>query len=246
LKAGLVPACHVLQYLRISGSRPVRVLLACALFGSAVCRPAVAQQPTQAPPFRVPDPIHLNFPALSKTDSTSPEIEHLPDLAARLLHHAADAGCHEDNYDCTILVTDFVFPVGASLFANEKSILVVDRVQFKEPPSLPPFPDTVNGEKVYPAGVNGVGLPSCYYMPNPSYTVAAREAGFSGMVTAEGVVGSDGLVRAIRIVKGAPFGMDEAVIKTIGTWKCKPAVLDGKPVATFVPFETNFRLFGPN
>lgn len=324
----------------MSGSRPVCVLLACALFGSAVCRPVVAQQPTQAPPFRVPNPIDLNFPAISKTDSTPPEIEHLPDLAARLLHHAADAGCHKD--DCTILVTDFVFPDGAtfpngiqwaddlsSLFADEKPIRLVDRVQFKDflnqerisaklqnseptarwlgkkfnatvvlvgqakmikedvvqlsarfvsvsdanligpssevnleikattgdfsplsglpsPPSLPPFPDTVNGEKVYPAGVNGVGIPSCYHMPNPSYTEAAREAGFSGIVTAEGVVGSDGLVRAVRIVNGAPFGIDEAVIKTMGTWKCKPAVLDGKPVATVVPFETNFRLFGPN
>lgn len=326
----------------MSGSRPVRVLLAFALFGSAVWRPAVAQQPTEAPPFRVPGPIHLNFPVAPKTDSTPPEIEHLPALAARLLHHAADAGCHKDDWDCTILVTDFVFPDGAtfpdgiqwtndlsSLFANEKSILVIDRVRFKNflnqerisaklqnseptarwlgkrfnatvvligqakmikedvvqlsarflsvsdsnligpssevkleiktttgdfsplsglpsPPSLPPFPDTVNGEKVYPAGVNGVGLPSCYYMPNPNYTEAAREAGFSGIVTAEGAVGSDGLVRAVRIVKGAPFEIDEAVIKTMSTWKCKPAVLDGKPVATVVPFETNFRRSGPN
>ena len=116
----------------------------------------------------------------------------------------------------------------------------------RSPPSLPPFPETVNGEKVYRGGVNGVGIPSCYYMPNPNYTEAAREAGFSGIVTTEGAVGSDGLVRAVRIVTGAPFGIDEAVIKTMSTWKCKPAVLDGKPVATVVPFETNFRLSGPN
>jgi periplasmic protein TonB len=82
-------------------------------------------------------------------------------------------------------------------------------------------------------------------MPNPNYTEAAREAGFSGVVTAEGAVGSDGLVRAVRIVKGAPCGIDEAAIKTMSTWKCKPAVLDGKPVATVVLFETNFRR-GPN
>jgi protein TonB len=78
-------------------------------------------------------------------------------------------------------------------------------------------------------------------MPNPDYTEAAREAGFSGIVTAEGVVGSDGLVKAVRIVKGAPFGIDEAVIKTVSTWKCKPAMLEGKPVPTIVPLEMNFR-----
>lgn len=323
----------------MSGSCAGRVFLACALFGCAVCRSAVSQQSTQAPPFRVPDPIHLNFPVAPK-DSAAPQIEHLTDLAARLLHHAADAGCHKD--DCKILVTDFAFPDGAtfpngiqwaddlsSLFTTEKSIQVADRAPFKDflnqeriprrlqsseatarwlgkqfnatvvlvgqakmikedvvqlsarflnvsdanligpssevnlqvkattgdfsllsglpsPPSLPPFPDTVNSEKVYRAGVNGVGMPSCYYMPNPDYTETARQAGFWGMVTAEGVVGSDGLVRAVRIVEGAPFGMDEAVIRTMSTWRCKPAVLDGKPVATIVPFEANFRLFGPN
>jgi hypothetical protein len=335
------PICarRVLQYLRMSGSPAGRVFLACALFGCAVCRPAVSQQPTQAPPFRVPDPIHLNFPVAPKTDSAPPQIEHLPDLAARLLHHAADAGCHKD--DCKILVIDFAFPDGAtfpngiqwaddlsSLFAREKSIRVADRTQFEDflsqerippklqsseatarwlgkqfnatvvlvgqakminedvvqlsarflnvsdsnligpssevnlqvkattgdfsslsglpsPPSLPPFPDTVNGEKVYRGGVNGVGRPSCDYMPTPNYTEAAREAGFSGIVTAEGAVGSDGVVRAVRIVEGAPFGIDEVVIKTMSTWKCKPTVLEGKPVATVVLFETNFRS-GPN
>jgi len=325
----------------MSGSGAGRVFLTCALFGCAVCRPAVAQQPTQAPPFRVPDPIHLNFPVPSKIDSTPVDIEHLPDLAARLLHHAADAGCHKD--DCKILVTDFVFPDGStvpngiqwaddlsSLFTNEEtSIHVADRARFKDflsqqgipaklqnseptarwlgkqfnatvvlvgqakmvkddvvqlsarflnvsdsnligpssevnlqvkaatgdlsvlsglasPPSLPPFPETVNGEKVYRGGVNGVGLPSCYYMPSPNYTEAAEEARFSGVVTVEGVVGSDGLVRAVRIVKGAPFGLSDSVVRTVSTWKCKPAMLGEKPVATIVPFEMHFSLFGRN
>lgn len=108
------------------------------------------------------------------------------------------------------------------------------------PPPLPPFPDTINGEKVYRAGIEGVGLPSCYYMPNPPYTEAAKEVGYSGIIIVEGAVGSDGLVRAVRIVKGAPFGLNEAVVHTVSTWKCKPAMLDGKSVATVVPFEVSF------
>jgi hypothetical protein len=133
----------VLLYLRMSGSRAGRVFLACALFGCAVCRSAVSQQPTQAPPFRVSDPIRLNFPVAPKTDSAPPQIEHLPDLAARLLHHAADAACHKDA--CKILVIDFAFPDGttfpnriqwaddlSSLFATEQSIQVGDRTQFED------------------------------------------------------------------------------------------------------------------
>jgi TonB family protein len=105
----------------------------------------------------------------------------------------------------------------------------------RPPPSLPPFPDTVNGEKVYHMGESGVGAPSCYYMPNPSYTEAARKAHFSGTIIAEGVIGPDGSVNAIRIVSGAPFGLNEEVVKIMKTWKCKPALLDGKPVATLAP-----------
>jgi hypothetical protein len=126
------------------GSRAVHVFLACALLNCAVCASVFAQQPGQAPPIRVPNPIHLNLPAISKMDSTPPEIEHLPDLAARLLHHAAEAGCHPG--DCKILVTDFVFPHGltfsngikwaddlSSLFADQqKSIQVADRALYKD------------------------------------------------------------------------------------------------------------------
>jgi hypothetical protein len=56
-------------------------------------------------------------------------------------------------------------------------------------------------------------------------------------------IGSDAVLRGIRIVEGARFGLYEQVIKTLSIWKCKPAGLDGKPVASVVPFETNFRLY---
>lgn len=109
-------------------------------------------------------------------------------------------------------------------------------------PPLPPLPDTINGERLYQGGVQGAGLPSCYYMPSP-HIPRMQGAQFFGIVIVEGVVGSDDAVRTVRIVKGAPFGLDESVIKTVSIWKCKPAMLDGKPVATAVTFETNFRLY---
>ena len=71
----------------------------------------------------------------------------------------------------------------------------------------------------------------------------AKEAKFSGIVTAEAAVGSDGVLRAIRIVKGAPFALNDEVIKTLRAWKCRPAQLYGKPVTTVIPFEVNLRLF---
>jgi hypothetical protein len=108
------------------------------------------------------------------------------------------------------------------------------------PATLPPFPDTVNGEKVYPNLPISASSPNCYYMPTPSMTEAARSADYSGTLLAEGVVGTDGAVRAVRIIKGAPFGLSELAVKIIESWKCEPALLGGKPVAVIVPFEVNY------
>jgi Gram-negative bacterial TonB protein C-terminal len=108
------------------------------------------------------------------------------------------------------------------------------------PLPLPSFPDTVDGEKVYQMGVGGVGFPNCYYMPSPRMTEAATAVEFSGIVLVEAAVGTDGAVRAVQIMKGAPFGLGDEFVKVVKTWKCKPAQLDGKPVAVITQFEANF------
>ena len=83
----------------------------------------------------------------------------------------------------------------------------------------------------WPIGVQGLTRPSCYYMPSPPYTEEARSAKSSGVVNVQGIIGSDGLVKAVRVVKGAPYSLNESVLKTVRTWKCTPAMLDGKPGA---------------
>jgi hypothetical protein len=115
--------------------------------------------------------------------------------------------------------------------------------QFPVPSILPPFPDTIDGEKVYHAGTQGVSVPSCYYTPNPPSTEASRRANFSGTLLIEGVIGLDGAMKAVRIVQGAPFDLYETVLETIKAWKCKPAALEGKPVASVVPIEVTIRTF---
>ena len=131
--------------------------------------------------------------------------------------------------------------VNLQINASEVGLHPISEVS-DHPPHLP-FPDTVNGEKVYRAGVNGVTAASCFYMPNRPFTEAARKAKFSGRLVVEAAVGTDGAVKAARILKGAPYGVNDIVLKTVETWKCKPALLDEKPAATVVPFEITFRLY---
>jgi len=92
------------------------------------------------------------------------------------------------------------------------------------------------------SGKNRVSMPSCYYTPAPPYTKEARDAKFEGTVVAEGIVTVDERVKSVRIVKSPGLGLDESVLKTLRTWKCRPAIHDGKPVPAQVPFEITFRL----
>lgn len=86
-------------------------------------------------------------------------------------------------------------------------------------------------------------LPGCFYMPNPQYTQAAREAKLSGSLIVEAIVTRQGTVIDPRIVRGLPFGLNENSIETLKTWRCKPAVQNGEPLAVVVPFEVTFRLY---
>ena len=94
------------------------------------------------------------------------------------------------------------------------------------------------------AATNHGALPRCSYMPFPAYTEKAKAAKISGSVLVEGIVGPDGRITNMRIVRGLGYGLDESAMKTMKQWKCEPAIgPNGKPVPAKVPFEINFRFY---
>jgi TonB family protein len=86
-------------------------------------------------------------------------------------------------------------------------------------------------------------FPSCFHMPNPPYTQAAREAKLSGTLVIEAIITRQGAITDPRIVRGLPFGLNENSIETLSTWRCNPAIQNGVPIAVVVPFEVTFRLY---
>lgn len=88
----------------------------------------------------------------------------------------------------------------------------------------------------------GVSLPSCFYMPNPPYTDAARSAKLSGTVLVEAMISREGEVTDPMIVKGLPFGLNEYTLETLRKWRCKPATRNGEPIPVRIPFEVTFHL----
>jgi TonB family protein len=59
-----------------------------------------------------------------------------------------------------------------------------------------------------------------------------------------GVVGEDGRVREIRVLKSLPLGLTDEAIETIKRWKLAPATgPDGKTVAVEQIIEVTFQMF---
>jgi TonB family protein len=76
----------------------------------------------------------------------------------------------------------------------------------------------------------------------PQYTMDAMRAFIQGTIFLEAVVDVDGRVTDVRPVYGLEPGLDREAARALRQWKFKPALKDGKPVATVVSVEMTFRL----
>ncbi|MCZ6508691.1 MAG: energy transducer TonB [Acidobacteria bacterium] len=101
------------------------------------------------------------------------------------------------------------------------------------PPIEPEGPIRVGGDVTRPVKISG---------PNPQYTEIARKARIQGVVIVEAIIGKDGSVRNVRILKPLPMGLDQAAVDAVSKWKFKPATLNGKPVDVYYNLTVNFRL----
>lgn len=114
---------------------------------------------------------------------------------------------------------------------------------FQRGPNYARSPDQIPEEPgVLRAGFDGVGIPSCVYCPDASYSDSSRAAKAQGTVVLSFVVTSEGKTDSIYVVKGAPFGLTSQAIKAVQSWRFRPAQKDGKPVSARVPVEVTFRL----
>lgn len=81
------------------------------------------------------------------------------------------------------------------------------------------------------------------YSPEPAYSEEARKAKFQGIVMLWVIVDAQGLVRNVQISKQLGMGLDEEAVKTVSTWRFKPALEHGVAVPVRAQVEVSFRLF---
>ncbi|HSZ20424.1 MAG TPA: energy transducer TonB [Candidatus Acidoferrum sp.] len=88
-----------------------------------------------------------------------------------------------------------------------------------------------------------VTYPTCDKCPDPSYTPEARADRLHGRVLLLVTVTEQGMADQIGILDGLRDGLTEHALEAVRRWQFKPAIgKDGKPFATRMPIEVNFRL----
>jgi TonB family protein len=67
--------------------------------------------------------------------------------------------------------------------------------------------------------------------PNPPVSRADFPEGFQGDVIVEVTIDKLGNVIEMKLLHGVGRGIDEKVMATLRSWRYKPAMMDGEPVA---------------
>ena len=100
------------------------------------------------------------------------------------------------------------------------------------PPPAPARPIPVGGSIRPPQKIRHVA---------PVYPELARAARKEGIVILEAVIGDDGKVRSLRVLRSIPL-LDEAALDAVRQWQFTPTLLNGQPVPVVMTVTVAFML----
>jgi periplasmic protein TonB len=91
---------------------------------------------------------------------------------------------------------------------------------------------------------DGTTWPIPLSQPRPNYTPDAMRARLQGSVLLECIVGRDGLVDEVRVIRAldTAFGLDDEAIKAAKRWRFRPATRMGVPVPVAITIELTFTI----
>jgi len=78
--------------------------------------------------------------------------------------------------------------------------------------------------------------------PHPRYPEQARSGGINGEVEMECVIGEDGSVRQVEVIRSNATVLSDAAVEAVEQWTFKPATLEGVPVAVRYILTVRFHL----
>lgn len=106
--------------------------------------------------------------------------------------------------------------------------------------ALPTGVMNISAAQPKPRASSGVVEGALIHRVSPLYPAPARQAGVRGNVTVQALVGKDGSVRSVKVLKGPPL-LSQAAADAVKQWKYKPFLLDGQPTEANIEVNINFQ-----
>ena len=75
----------------------------------------------------------------------------------------------------------------------------------------------------------------------PIYPPLAKQARISGVVELSAIIGKDGRVQDLKVVRGHPL-LVQAALDAVKNWVYRPTLLNGEPVEVSTTIDVNFTL----
>jgi protein TonB len=108
------------------------------------------------------------------------------------------------------------------------------------PPPPPPPPPAPAPKPAGPVRIGGnVSAPALVKRVEPIYPDMALMAKVGGMVILEAVVGADGSVESVKVLRSVKF-LDEAALEAVKQWRYSPLILNGIPTPFVLTVTLNF------
>jgi protein TonB len=79
------------------------------------------------------------------------------------------------------------------------------------------------------------------YQPKPEYPQLARMTRTEGAVELEAVIGKEGTIEELKVLKGHPL-LVKAALEAVRQWRYQPTLLNGEPIEVVTEITVNFKL----
>lgn len=139
-------------------------------------------------------------------------------------------------------VTGSIAPPTGGLSHVEPIVPPVETVALPEsvlkPPELPQLPQI---EQQTLRRSEGVQQPVVIHQVSPVYPSLAKQHHIGGAVELHGIIGRDGALRELKVIRGHPT-LTQAALEAARKWRYKPAMLNGEPVEVQTDITLVFRL----
>jgi protein TonB len=122
----------------------------------------------------------------------------------------------------------------SSLIESVVPVVKAPEVRY-EPPAAAPI------TRVAPPRIATLRMASPIHRVEPIYPALAKQARVSGVVELAGVLGVDGRIHELKVLRGHPL-LVNAAIEAVRQWVYEPTLLNGQPVEVSAPIIVNFIL----